>query len=766
MPFNPDASREAAHKRYEKAQQIVQDNPDVSLDTALEETYWNTDWQPGDPTHKDVQENWDYYSQITHGGQIPISQAVRQQQQPGYIKTASGSQLEIKKPEDEENRKSVVVDDGRPLSPKERLEQEREKSFFDNIFNQPELAPTMSTQGSQSLQEELEKREAFQKAFDESAINSAYGQLGYDYSQDPLYIEQIQRDRNAEYDPSGVSEEVRRRVLDENYNLKNPLDWNILGFSSQELAPNVAKNVYDSYFDKHRSNNKMVDRGVVDKSLIDDGHSDESREGLYMTGQQYINYRNAGIPGRDIYDIDPNELYSKQDEMEVYGFIPYITTQESLDQFHDLASANTVNNAFAHLRDARREGVDFKVRYNGNEYSGQELMRNAPSYGRKIKEQMNDESRQLRDKSKASEFAIPHIAEWEVVDEDTKQVQKYTGEPSSKIRNEDGSITFTWPDGTYAIFNDEDDLRASAQRSYRPASDDEEDSASMWLEVDPLVLSNGEKLRLDKAQELMSQLGNSEAVDYGITGWGNPVVEDPFQGGFLPWIADMALGSVPLFFKPTAASQAVGNFYSADTGMKFGRDNYLNGTYSMLSDAPTREQRNNASLGAIALPFTERIYGPLGSSMLKNVPIKPVKNFFANIDRSHPAIQYGAGVVGEGFEEVPGNAVEELMQGYGPSEWYANEVLDENGNPMVDTQGHSIRDTDTSGQQRVHNFLGDAPLAMLGGAVLGGTLGLPSIKGYYDSYKNRNNADNPMDADYENNIVVPLSDEEIRYYNR
>ena len=78
MP-NPDASREAAHRRYEAAKDITQNNPDVNLDDALAQTYWNVDWQPGDPTYQEVQDNWDYYSQATNGGQIPTNAVPRPQ---------------------------------------------------------------------------------------------------------------------------------------------------------------------------------------------------------------------------------------------------------------------------------------------------------------------------------------------------------------------------------------------------------------------------------------------------------------------------------------------------------------------------------------------------------------------------------------------------------------------------------------------------------------------------------------------------------------
>lgn len=81
---NPDASREAAHRRVEQAQQIA-DQYGGSPSDYYGELYWNTDWTPDQPTHQQVMDNWDYYSQITNGGTIPLRQAIEQQNQQSNV---------------------------------------------------------------------------------------------------------------------------------------------------------------------------------------------------------------------------------------------------------------------------------------------------------------------------------------------------------------------------------------------------------------------------------------------------------------------------------------------------------------------------------------------------------------------------------------------------------------------------------------------------------------------------------------------------------
>ena len=630
------------------------------------------------------------------------------------------------------------------------------------------------------VQDYLDRRAAEQRDYNASfTVPIALGQAGIDY-QDPMYQQALENARNAEYDPTSIETEFNRRFTDGNGNpLLNPLDWNVIGFTSQTKTPDEIMSAYDNFYanegnieptSKSADSDTRRNLGNVDRYLIDDGSNEESRDALYMTGEQYLRYVNGmGMPGRSTYEIDPDALYNKQDEMENYGFIPYITSDEEAsgamfptEGFHNQASMAKTSNVFNHLANARRELVDFTVDHNGEKYSGSDLMKGAAPYMRKVNEQMKDSSRYITDPDKVTEFSLPHVPVYTVVDEDTGESYDFIGEPSNVDQYEDGSIRVTWPDGMYVDFADEDDVNSSVDMNYRQAGDGEEDKVTLWIDVDPFDAGNGRLLRADEAQELFSQLGNEDALDYGPLGMGRPTVETPAEG-FVPWITDMLLGSAPLFWAPVSGVQAAGAAANSFQGISPGYQNYLNGTYSKLSDEPTEEQRWAATLGSAALPLTERLYGNIGGKFLTKIP---GLNKFGNwVDKKNPIVQHGFGTLGEALEEVPGNAVEELMQGYGPSEWYADEVLDENGKPIVDSSGHSLRNTDTSLTQRFHNFGEDAPLAMLGGGLLGGVLGLGRMGEYRNNYMNAN-GDDSMKPGYSDGIVVPLSDEEIRFYNR
>ena len=126
-----------------------------------------------------------------------------------------------------------------------------------------------------------------------------------------------------------------------------------------------------------------------------------------------------------------------------------------------------------------------------------------------------------------------------------------------------------------------------------------------------------------------------------------------------------------------------------------------------------------------------------------------------------PARRWAAGTLGEALEEIPGNITEELERS-GFQDFYKNEVEDQ-----YDAQGRPLR-TDTDALGRTWNFVQDIPEAMIGGASLGGVLGLSSIPGYRRDYRNY------LDeiSRFGDNLEQPgesgrrLTEEERDYYNR
>ena len=661
----------------------------------------------------------------------------------------------------EEERKSVVVDDNRQPSLDEQAQQRYEdESVDDGVAEQATLQPSVSTQGSQNLDE---LQDNFNKWWQE------YSERGGD-------------DR--------IGGEVQRRFTNmDTGELASPLDWNILGFTSQQTTPQAARDLYDYYFAQQAKNGapenkvertwgnekgkapdsfKAAMRGfatpdamsalampddyyqsvdnaadeiwnkpVVDANAIDDGQSPESRGSLYMTGEQYKRYLDLGLPGRDPDDIRDNAIYSKQDEQENYGFIPYLPDQASLQRFHDDAAANAVNNVFNRLTDLRRNNTTYSLNYDGNTYDAKDFN---DKYNTWVDRAFDNAGKPFDDASMVTEDSVPLT--WVLHDSVTNEdVYAPSGEAEITTDPKTGlpMIDFhTGDDKDNWYFDSEDDFNQSVGFDY--AGNDY--PVLSWKDMEPLVLEDGQKIRADKAFDLYDN--QNDYADYGFLDWGRPAVTNPIEeGGWAPWFVDMALGSAPLFWAPTAATQAIGNTYQNMQGFRAGYQND-NGEYKLLSEDPTREQQLMTSAGSAILPATERLWGSIGR--LGRVSRLPGANRFAQKYpeiAAHPATILAEGALGEGLEEIPGNLVEEMQSSGTVGDYFADDLyyyLDGNGdrvyttdeanpnNPdekyyaAYDSQGKRLKDQSTDFWGRWNNFWEEAPASMLGGSVLGGTI--------------------------------------------
>lgn len=712
------------------------------------------------------------------------------------------------------------------LSPIEQLmqnaqaDQTADRSLSPSIDRQDEQDGSYkgSARQLQDLQRDFQEEQQRKLDQAKSAIeNQLYGQYAqYGLSQnpydDPTFQQNLESIRNMDEVPY-LQSEIARRFTDGNGNFEtNPLNWNLLGFTSQNQTPDAARALYDFHFDKEdrdlregdplarvaaaRKRRDAIDRGegtpglfgvkwdekILDPYAIDNGIDSRSRESLFMTGEQYIKYRDEfGLPGRDVKDINPDEIYSKQDEQDRYGFIPYITSEESLQRFHDAAAPQAVSNVFNRVANARRENTDFDVNYDGKKISGHDLIRQGNLWWKRNSGKVND-AEVITDPSKATEDSVPYT--YVLTDSSGNQIVAKSALVNSYI-DEQNHPVMQFEDGDVWTFDDMDDYQRSLGEQI--AADGEH--VSYWKNIEPLVLDDGTKLRADKAEQLLSDSNYQNFADYGDFNWNMPYIEDPFvdrqgnfnlnpaENSFLPWITDTALGSVPYFFKPTAAAQGVGNAAASATGLQPGYQDFLNGTYSLLSNDPTREQQVSATVGSLALPITEHLWGNIGGNLIGKPFMKAIGKNEKDIA---PLLRYGMGTVGEGLEEIPGNAVEQFQGGSGLSGWYADDMYrDENGNLTTqdtgirayDDQGNVIKNTNTDFVGRMHNFVNDIPLAFIGGMTMGGTLGAPAIRSYYNEYTPRkrereefgNNLERP---DFDSNLVVDLTDEERDYYNR
>ena len=720
-------------------------------------------------------------------------------------------------------------------------------SFVNDTYQKASNMMNPDYRGSQERLSDLqdnfnrsqEKKLAEAKELARNQLVSQYAMSGINPYDDPLFQQSYENIDTMDKTPV-VYDEITRRFTDGSGNFKtNPLDWNLLGWTSQTQTPDDARRLYEYQFAKDDKTPNQVEhtwgkgsdvpeiakyiypsvlglpgsylsdeRPVVSDNAIDDGSNPESRESLFMTGEQYLKYRNLGLPGRNVYEINPKKIYSKQDEQERFGFIPYLTSQESVNSFNDQAAPHFLANVFNNLGNARKALFDFTVDVDGDKISGNSLMRQKGAQLDKLYDQLNDEDR-IKD-YKAGEFSLPLTYVLKSDDGQTEVapssvVTRYDaddgiyivfGRMNPETQEEefpqiypDGSLKY--PDGTDGrvwIFDDEDDLNRSVGYKYSKG----DDPISAWKDVDPFILPNGKKIRADEAMGLFDE--NSEGfyannADYGPLNIAKPyanVFDNPTE--FVPWFLDTALQSAPLMTKAGATMQAVPNVFANMNGFRGGYQNYYDDTYSLFSENPTRVEGLSAMAGSALLPASEYFLGwgggQLGSKLFDRLSKSSPK---LNNWLQSPIGRYAVNTPQEGVEEVLQNPIEDL-QNYGVYNIFANEMhrdhdgnlvpyaFDEDGSSLpvaYDSQGNVIRNSNTGAIERGRNAIEDAPEAFLSGTLFGGILGLPTLasKNNWEKYRNDKNEieeyGNILERpDFDSNLLINLSDEEREYYDR
>ena len=635
-------------------------------------------------------------------------------------------------------------------------------------------------------------------------------------------------------DFSGFKGDMRRRFFDSEGNLVNPLTWQ-KGFSSQVVTPDVPKRLYEAHFkeeddsgyeNKDRVSNRLQN-GIVTASDIDDGNP-EGRSALYMDGPTYRKYVEWGIPGRPLEEIsdDPNKFYSKQDEMEQYGFIPYLPDEESIwgtvtddiqpwdyltgqvlpkmlssnwtTGFHNRASAQTINNAFNDLADLRRNITDFTVTDGNGKYSGKTFLDSFSKASDRMNDQGNDLSLEVTDPSLANEYSIPY----KLVNLKTNQVA-----PSSNyyvVEEDNGGYTVVFDDGEEWIFNNKEDLETNT-----PYQRTDGDDAVKWKNVDPLVLPDGSIIRADKAWDIYDQINGNKSesgenlVDYGPSRMGKPVTDFPnpleglpnpfnknitseefadtvaknnaapedfvdkaadfvLSGEINPWMLDTLLGSFPYFWLAPGMTKGMSRVASEQTGFEPGRND--SGIYRMLSDDPSEDEANWRSLGSAILPLTEHLWGPIGHNTAGKAGQWFLKNVFKR-ELAQPGFVPWLikGALGEGAEEIPGNLTEELERS-GLNDYYKDYET-----TAWDTQGHPMR-INNSLEEKLWNFAQDIPEAVTGGFLLGLPMGVLNKDKYNEErLKYEQNKEKKLNEDLDgikvDSASVSAPEEQKDYYN-
>lgn len=477
---------------------------------------------------------------------------------------------------------------------------------------------------------------------------------------------------------------------------------------------------------------------------IDDGTQyEENLTSLYMTGDQYRKYVEAGLGGRDTEDIDPDRVYNKLNENKAYGFTYYRPD----DMTEAIMKAESIPAAYSSfwssVGNARPQND--KVTVNGKEVDlgdfydkGQDYFDNvvSPAFG-------NDSTWHDAASIDAGRADLPEGA----------QPMKANG---YRMRAEDGTV-YEWPDatgyrfvelpqysdepisvvlsnGVSITFDDQADFVENFQpmQGYSPAREGEQ--PAMYVEVPDLDMGDGSSLSLIDAYDLSNK---RYEADWGPLGVFKPRSEveqfwdDSREGGFfdkfdfsdfVPNMIDIAASSAPYFFFPTSVPLGLSNAAMAAHGLDSNFIDTEDGTVSKVADKVTPDVYASNVASSLAMPFTEIGFGRIGAGGVR-APLRALENKYGR-RAWMPAAEWVMGTAGEGLEEIAANPVEELKSS-GLKNLYANNRTDEDGNEMVDSTGHVIKEEGTPIGERFGNFLADAPNAFLGGAFLGGIAGIP-----------------------------------------
>ncbi len=459
-----------------------------------------------------------------------------------------------------------------------------------------------------------------------------------------------------------------------------------------------------------------------------------------MTGDQYLRYREAGIPGRPIDEIDPDLTYSKLDERENFGFIPYMPDEGSKLKLlrEDIETGPTrIMNALAN---ARTNNTDYTIEYNGKKIeSGRDFDKKIADY---INKQINPLFRNEINIKDSREEAGPNAVGLKNIgyritmqDGTSKEIRSRSMQILSQpeyIDDPDQTITVVFPDtGDVVEFEDEEDyLTNLSSLGVEPTENDSE--AIAWINLPDLELEDGTRIPYNDAVNILNGAGDR---DYGWMNINKPAdkLDDFWRDGsintnfnfedLVPKMVDIAAGSAPYWISKIAWPAAISNALASSHGIDSSTLE-SDGTARRLKDDIDDDSYTASIIGSTIMPLTEYGLGRIGGGGTKWLMDKLMK--WKGNRAGYPLLGHTLGTLGEGFEEVPANLVEDYrLNGF--DQLYANPLLDEDGNEIVDDSGHVLRDEDTPFLDRWNNYWGDALEAFTGGALLGGAFGLPSL---------------------------------------
>lgn len=502
--------------------------------------------------------------------------------------------------------------------------------------------------------------------------------------------------------------------------------------------------------------------GWYAQNSIDDGSM--TRESLLapnMTTQQYIAYRQAGVPGRPIEELlaNPDAVWNKRDEQQDYNFVPYIEDDNQLKDWNFRNLVRDTSNIFKEFGDIREDWTDATINYKGNRYSRDDMYREATDwYNNTIsKMSLDDLTYYLPGSPNIDGTYAPmvndllvHLPDGDVViTTPVKDVNLestgYGDETIATFYGTDQILTFDSGDEARAFFRDAGNYEFRS----RAAGKDEQPNAYAQFPTLEYDQADGQHVSLTypEVNELMEMReSDTLPIDYGPFNIAKDASErkelteslsngniGDFFSDLTSTMTDTALSSLPIMFKRTAWPMSFGD--AATTLQNLDPKSYDSETGAMLKRAndPSGPVLAQESLAALSQPWFERIAGDLGGRGLSKIVTKKVLG--DNVNRIPYMFRYLSGSLGEGWEE-PISDINEEASTYPFNMMYANPV-DENGNQLEDGQepvydnatGLQLRDPNTPFPDRFRNWLEQSPESFAVGTLQSLPLSLLRMRG-------------------------------------
>lgn len=460
-----------------------------------------------------------------------------------------------------------------------------------------------------------------------------------------------------------------------------------------------------------------------------------------MTGEEYERLAILSGTGRPIEKIDPNGTYSKIQEMQDYGFVPYVRSPEDLSKMKLQWMSEIPTKAANELGRSRTSIFDYTIDTGDQNFSGNDFENNVTTYidrmGALEKATQTEDGKSIfTDKNGDHTGMTPYTyGAWQVTYEDGT-VKEHPHGDYDALQRKDGTILVTFSDGSQALFDDENDFTTNLKGiGYQVAEEGEEPIA--WFP--DLVLDSGQRIPYADVVALVNDDVNSEdrdssiSYDYGFGDLGKPASHSKglfFDGvpGLVNGTWDLLAQSAPYFTVPSGITLGLSRTASAINGRE-PKSLRADGTSRNLAEDVDDSEYLSLLLANAAMPLTEFGWGRIGKAAAAPFT-KTLTKYGLDQRALYPWYQWLTGTVGEGLEELPGNVVEDMTQN-GFRGTYANQVYDENGKAVYDSAGRPVLDRDTSFWDRLNNWKDDAGEAFAGGAWLGALFGIPSLPSTY-----------------------------------